>query len=112
LASFDDIVDYHSHHVPLVYLSDLSTCMYDGFADICDPRVCGAKLSCSDPSNPTFQEAMNGNNDNQRIKVKQPEIHILAQQQPWKSVPCPKDKHVLKGTWTSKLMGLSDGTAY
>ena len=112
LSMLDDTLDSDSHQVQLSYLSELLTCMDTGMVDICDPRVYSAKANRADADNPTYQQAMNGNDAGEYIKAMKLEIFTLVQQRTWKSVPRPPDKHVLKGTWAFKLKRLPDGTAY
>jgi hypothetical protein len=112
LSLLDDNLDSEAHQVQLAYLSELLRCMDTGVVDICDPRVYAAKVSRADTDNPTYQQAMNGGDAGEYIKAMKLEVHTLVQQRTWESVPRPKDKHVLKGTWAFKLKRLPDGTAY
>jgi hypothetical protein len=91
------------HDSKLHLLSDLSTCMDTGICNISDPQVYAAKLYSAASNTPTFHQAMTGSDASEYIKAMKLEMHSLVQQQTWKSLPCPKDKNVLKGTWAFKL---------
>jgi hypothetical protein len=81
--------------------------------NITDPRVYSAKVTSTDSDMPSFQQAMNGPEANEYIKAMKTEVQTLVEQRTcWESVPCPKEKKVLKGTWVFKLKRLPDGTAY
>ncbi len=108
----DASASFCKHDIQLAYLGDLQTCPDSGLINISDPRVYVASRRGLDPDNPTFQQAMHGPDASEYIAAMKLEIHTLVQQRTWVSVPRPKHKNVLKGTWAFKLKRLPDGTAY
>jgi hypothetical protein len=112
LSSMDTVLDPDGQRAQLAYIAELFTCSDTGQINITDPRVYASKTPGTNADMPTFQQAMNGSEAAEYIRAMKLEVQTLVNQRTWESVPRPKDKPILKGTWAFKLKRLPDGTAY
>jgi hypothetical protein len=102
----------------LAYHAELHTDLDSGEVNYFDAHAYVAKLKRHDPDNPTYTEAMSGDDAQHYIEAMQQEILALLQQRTWirvdrASVPRNADgsaRKILKGTWAFKLKRLPDGT--
>jgi hypothetical protein len=108
LARVEDYGDQSSYS-QMAYLSDLQTDWDEGTVNISDPRVYVAKKT-RDADNPSFHEAMHGDNQEQYLEAMKIEVASLIQQRTWKSTPSSEAAHALKSTWAFTLKRLPDGT--
>jgi hypothetical protein len=97
----------------LAYHADLHTDLDTGDLNYFEPHAFAAKIKRHDPDNPTYMEAMSGNDAQHYIEAMQQEILALLQQRTWTRVnrkDVPATQKILKGTWAFKLKRLPDGT--
>jgi hypothetical protein len=90
-------------------LSELQTDWDEVTVNISYPIVYAAKKT-RDADNPSFNEAMHGDHQEQYLEAMKIEIASLLQQITWKSTLISEAPHVLKSTWVFKLKRLPDGT--
>jgi hypothetical protein len=79
----------------MTYLSELQTNWDEGTVNIDDPRFYAAKKTRY-TDNPSFHEAMHGENQEQYLEAMKIEIASLLQQRTWTSTPRSEKPHVLK----------------
>ena len=103
----------------LAYHAELFTDFDTGESHCEDPRAYAASTKKpNDPDNPSYHEALTGENRHDYEKAMRKEIQQLILQNTWKmvhrsKVPKTKDgkrRTVLKGTWAFKLKRLPDGS--
>jgi hypothetical protein len=107
LARVEDFTD-DSMHSQLAYMAELHTDWEERTINISDPRVYAAKSK--DGDNPSFHEAMHGDDQEQYLEAMKVEIASLLHKHTWKGVPRQYASHVIKSTWVFKLKRLPDGT--
>mmetsp|Transcript_15021 Transcript_15021/g.28265 ORF Transcript_15021/g.28265 Transcript_15021/m.28265 type:complete len:2300 (+) Transcript_15021:159-7058(+) len=116
LSSILDTPRSH-HEVELAYRAELDTDFDTGDLNHFDAHAYVAKLKKHDPDNPTYTEAMSGNDAEFYIEAMKQEILALLQQRTWIRVPRSEvplnpdgtPRKILKGTWAFKLKRLPDG---
>ena len=104
----------------LAYLAELQTDFETGLIHCTDPRAYAAKMKLHDPDNPSFHEAMRGDDVANYVEAMRVEVRQLMKQKTWeyiprKDVPLDNDgkpRPVLKGTWAFKLKRLPDGSPH
>lgn len=102
-----------SHDSALSYHTDLHTDLDTGELNYFEPHAYAAKVKKHDPDNPTYMEAMSGNDAQYYIEAMQQEVLALLQQRTWIRIDrrtVPVGQKILKGTWAFKLKRLPDGT--
>jgi hypothetical protein len=107
-----------SHEAALAYHAELYTDLDTGDINYYDAHAYVAKLKKNDPDNPSYTEAMSGDDAEFYITAMQQEILALLRQRTWtrvarEEVPPNPDgtaRKILKGTWAFKLKRLPDGT--
>jgi hypothetical protein len=107
----NDIRDHQD--IELAYYANLHTDLDTGDINYFEPHAFAAKVKKHDPDNPTYTEAMSGDDAQHYIEAMQQEIMALLQQRTWTRVDrrsVPKHQKILKGTWAFKLKRLPDGT--
>jgi len=92
--------------VELAYHADLHTDLDTGDLNHFDTHAYVAKLKKHDPDNPTYMEAMSGDDAQHYVEAMQQEILALLHQRTWTRVDrkaVPSGQKILKGTWAFKL---------
>ena len=100
-----------SHDEILAYQAELSTDLDSGIIDCADVRAYLTKAKIKDPDQPSFTEAMNGEDSERWIKAMKIEIAGLLARNTWKRVnreDILRDKNgkkynILKSIWAFKL---------
>ena len=100
----------------LAYQAELSTDLNSGIINCSDARVYLTKSKIKDPDQPSFLQAMNGNEADKWIEAMKTEIADLLARNTWKRVhrhDILRDKDckkytVLKSIWVFKLKRLLD----
>jgi hypothetical protein len=106
------------YETELAYHAELHTDLDTGELNFFDPHAFVAQVKKHDPDNPSYSEAMSGDDAHHYIEAMKQEINALLQQRTWTRVDrkdVPKkvdgsDRKILKGTWAFKLKRLPDGT--
>lgn len=101
------------HDRELSYHTDLHTDLDTGDLNHFDPHAFVAKAKKHDPDNPTYTEAMSGDDQQHYVDAMMKEIMALLEQRTWTRVhrsEVPHGHKILKGTWAFKLKRLPDGT--
>ena len=118
LSSSSSSNDSHADKL-LAYEADLHTNLTTGEMHCQDPRAYAAKTKKKyDADNPSYQDAMSGDNALDYQKAMITEIRQLIVQNTWKAVdrssiskmPNGTRRPILKGMWAFKLKRLPDGT--
>jgi Reverse transcriptase (RNA-dependent DNA polymerase). len=97
----------------LAYLMDLHSDLDTGDFNHFEPHAFAAKVKKNDPDNPTYVEAMSGDDQQHYIDAMIKEIMALLEQRTWTRInrkDVPNGHKILKGTWAFKLKRLPDGT--
>ena len=107
-----------SHDEVLAYQAELSTDLDSGIIDCADVRAYLTKAKIKDPDQPSFTEAMNGEDSERWIEAMKIEIAGLLARNTWNRInreDIPRDKNgkkynILKSICAFKLKRLPDGS--